>query len=110
VTFEVPSSRWFGLSGTLAQVQGTLRFEGGCPLLVPAEAGAGILVFPWAVGVTYEDGTRAVVHQVTGGVYAVEGGTVDAAGGWDEPMPESEWEPACTGNAAEANIYVNSWP
>ena len=109
-TFDVPSSRWFGLSGMTAQVRGTLSFEGDCPVLVPEEAGEGILVFPWAVGVTYADGQRAVVHRITGGVYAVEGQFVDAAGGWDEPFPGSEWQPACEGSTQEANIYVNDWP
>ncbi len=109
-TFEVPSSRWWGLSGMAAEVRGTLSFEGDCPVLIPEEVGGGILIFPWAEGVTYADGTRAVVHRVTGGVYAEEGGVVDAAGGWDEPSGGDDWEPACEGSSATANIYVNSWP
>lgn len=78
-TFDVPSSRWFGLPGMAAQVRGTLRFDGDCPVLIPEEAGEGILVFPWAVGVTYADGQRAVVQRLTGGVYGVEGQLVDFA-------------------------------
>lgn len=46
----------------------------------------------------------------TGGVYAVEGGVVDAAGGWDEPDAEGEWQPVCEGSDLTANIVVNSWP
>lgn len=109
-TFDVPSSRWLGLSGMTAQVQGSLSFEGDCPVLVPEEVGSGILVFPWAVGVRYADGTRAVVHRLTAGVYAVEGEPLSAAGGWDEPHPDSDWEPACDGTQQKANINVNSWP
>ncbi|WP_202879543.1 hypothetical protein [Serinicoccus kebangsaanensis] len=109
-TFEVPSSTWMGLSGMAAQVQGTLELDEGCPVLVTEEVGHGILVLPWAVGVTYADGTRGVVHRVTGGVYAVEGGVIDAAGGWDEPSSGGDWRPACEGSDLQANILVNSWP
>lgn len=98
------------MSGMDAQVTGTLAFEGECPVLVNEEIGSGILIFPWAVGVMYADGTRAVVHRVTGGVYAVEGGVVDAAGGWDEPNGNGQWDVACEGSPQRANIYVNSWP
>lgn len=93
-----------------AQVQGTLSFEDACPALVNEDVNEGILVFPWAVGVTYADGTRGVVHRITGGIYAVEGGAVDAGGGWDEPEPGKVWQPACSGSDLSANIYVNSWP
>lgn len=109
-TFDVPSSRWLGLSGMTAEVRGTLTFEGDCPVLASDEVGPGILVFPWAVGVTYADGRRAVVHQLTGGVYAVEGQTLDYGGGWHESTPGSDWQPACEGSHLEANIYVNAWP
>lgn len=109
-TFTVPSSRWIGLSGMAAQVQGTLGFVGDCPVLMWDDDVEGALVLPWAVGVRYDDGTRAVVHRVTGGVYAVEGGQIDAAGGWDEPGVDSSWAPACGGADVLANIHVNSWP
>ena len=109
-TFEVPSSLWLGGSGMAAQVQGTLRLDGDCPVLVTDEVGQGVLVLPWAVGVTYEDDTRAVVHRLTGGVYAVEGGSIDAAGGWGEPGPEREPEAVCAGSDQAESIYVNSWP
>lgn len=109
-TFEVPSYRWTGMSGMAAQVQGTLALDGDCPVLVAEDTVGGLLVFPWALGVTYADGTKGVVHRWTGGVYAVEGGVVDAAGGWDEPGAEGEWQPVCEGSDLTANIVVNSWP
>lgn len=40
----------------------------------------------------------------TDGVYAVEGGVVDAAGRWDEPGAEGEWRPVCEGSDLTANI------
>jgi hypothetical protein len=108
-TFPVPSSRAIGIGGMAAQVQGMLTLNGDCPVL-ETEVGNQILVLPWAVGVTYQDGTKAVVHRLTGGVYAVEGGLVDGGGGVDEPGPGQAWQPACEGSDLEANVYFNSWP
>ena len=108
-TFNVPSNWWFGLSGQAAQAKGTLAFEGNCPVLRTEDGtNDGVLVLPWGIGVTYQDGTRAVVHRLTGAPYAIEGGELDLGGGWDEPGGQDSWEPACDGAETRANI--NSWP
>ena len=109
---EAPGTVWYDQSAQIGAPGASLiaGLETGAPVLVTDEVGQGVLVLPWAVGVTYEDDTRAVVHRLTGGVYAVQGGTIDAAGGWGEPGPEREPDAVCAGSDQAESIYVNSWP
>lgn len=58
----------------------------------------------------YQDGTRAVVHRITGGVYALEGQPFSYGGGYDEPSSsEGPWISVCPGSAVVGDAYVNDW-
>ena len=83
-TFDVPSYDWDG-SGMDALVSGRLGFTPeGCPLIYQQgqPESAQPVVFPDAVGVRLANGVRAVVHEETGRVFAVEGQEFSYGGGW----------------------------
>jgi hypothetical protein len=93
-TFEVPTSTWEKGDGTFeAIVSGNLVFDDeGCTFL--DEAMTTGVVFPTAIGVTQEDGTRYVVHARTGEVFAAEGDTLTYGGGYTTMV--SAWSEVCS--------------
>lgn len=82
-----------GDSGDAAVVGGDLVFDDeGCTFL--DEAMTMGVVFPTAIGVTQEDGTRYVVHERTGEIFAAEGDTLTYGGGYSMMM--SSWSEVCS--------------
>ena len=70
----------------------------GCTFLDEAMT-VGIL-FPTAIGVTQEDGTRYIVHERTGDVFAAEGDTVTFNSGYSTMV--SAWSEV--GNATPTEV------
>lgn len=82
--FTVPTYEGSG-AGMDALITGRLGFtEAGCTLIYqPGDPGSvRPVVFPDAVGVSFSNGVRAVVHERTGRVFAVEGQEFSYGGGW----------------------------
>ncbi len=98
-TFEVPTSTWEeGGGGDAAVVGGDLVFDDeGCTFL--DEAMTMGVVFPTAIGVTQEDGTRYVVHERTGEVFAAEGDTLAYGGGYSTMV--SAWGEVCSSTPSQ---------
>lgn len=98
-TFEVPASTWEeGDGGDAAVVSGDLVIDDeGCTFL-DEDMTVGVL-FPTAIGVTREDGTRYVVHERTGEVFATEGDTVTYDGGYSTTV--SAWSDVCSSTPTE---------
>lgn len=106
-TFEIPTWEWnendFALE---ALVHGILVLDDdGCTFL-DASRTVGVM-FPNAVGVTLEDGTRQVVDERTGKVFAAEGGTIEYGGGYG-PSPDA-WNDACSATPTEV-ATINDTP
>ncbi|GAA4519387.1 hypothetical protein GCM10023160_03110 [Brachybacterium paraconglomeratum] len=98
-TFEIPTFTWEeGDGGDAAVVSGDLVIDDeGCTFLGAAIT-VGVL-FPTAIGVTREDGTRYVVHDRTGEVFAAEGDTVMYSGSYSTTV--SAWNDACSSTPTE---------
>ena len=103
--FTVPTYDWEGNAQATsmdALVSGSLGFTPeGCTLLYLPDQPESVrpVVFPDAVGVRYANGVRAVVHETSGRVYAVEGRPFEYSGGW---VPAGEtWTGQCGQWSAE---------
>ncbi|MFJ3312873.1 hypothetical protein ACIPJU_08695 [Micrococcus endophyticus] len=98
-TFEVPTSTWEEGDGSdAALVSGDLVIDDhGCTFLDDAMT-LGV-VFPTAIGVTQEDGTRYIVHERTGEVFAAEGETLTYGGGYATMV--GAWSEVCSSTPTE---------
>lgn len=101
-TFAVPTSSWEeGDNSFDAMVGGDLAIDGeGCTFL--DETLTVGVIFPTAIGVTQEDGTRVVVHERTGDVFAAEGDAVIYGGGYG-PRPDA-WSEVCSSTPTEVAV------
>lgn len=115
-TFTVPTYDWDGRSAMDALVSGTLWFTPeGCTIMTlpnndPVSASA--VYFPNATGVTYDNGTRAVV-DADGKVFAVEGQEFEYGGGYivsAEDALGQEWAAQCPGPKVRGGALVNDDP
>lgn len=64
------------------------------------------VVFPNAIGVTLEDGTRYVVHERTGEVFVAEGDPADYGGGY--ATMTSAWSDVCSSTPTEVGMVQAS--
>lgn len=109
--FTVPTYDWDRGWGMDALLTGRLGFtEDGCTLIYQQDdpASVGPVVFPDAVGVTFGNGVRAVVHEDSGKVYAVEGREFEYAGGWIT-VRDDTWSGQC-GEWPASVAWINDDP
>jgi hypothetical protein len=104
--FTVPTYVWDGDAGMDAAISGVLVIdEDGCTGI----DGEGPVMFPGAIGVELADGTRAVVHETTGEVFAVEGEEFPSyAGGYG--AHDTYGETLCSGSTDAEVATVNDDP
>lgn len=109
--FTIPTYAWDRGGGNDALVSGRLGFTAdGCTLLYQQGDPASVepVVFPNAIGVRFGNGVRAVVHEDSGKVYAVEGQEVGYGGGWIR-VGDDTWSGQCGEWSADI-AWVNDDP
>lgn len=115
-TFALPSYDWDGASAMEANISGILSFTPeGCTLMSLVEGESRhtqAVFFPNATGVTFDNGTRAVVDR-HGDVFAIEGRAFAYAGGFvlaaDSEMGR-DWAAQCPGPGVRGGAVVNDEP